>query len=88
MSEDLKARALACYKPPFQYKLGYVWDSQGHMVADEGREHELESLSSTVGVRVRGWGRLGKLKDGDKIQDKIGELIAEALNEYWKENAQ
>ena len=31
-------------------------------------------------ISIRGWGRLQKLKDGDKIQDEIGKEIAELIN--------
>lgn len=81
---DLQKQALAVYLPPFQFSHGYVFDSAGRMVADEGREHELDQLASTVGVRIRGWGHLGKLKNGAEVQDTIGELAAAALNAYWK----
>jgi hypothetical protein len=83
---DLQKQALAVYLPPFQFSHGYVFDSAGRMVADEGREHELDQLASTVGVRIRGWGHLGKLKNGAEVQDAIGELAAAALNAFWKQH--
>lgn len=83
---DLQKQALAVYLPPFQFSHGYVFDSAGRMVADEGREHELDQLASTVGMRIRGWGHLGKLKNGAEVQDTIGELAAEALNAFWKQH--
>jgi hypothetical protein len=83
---DLQKQALAVYQPPFQFSHGYVFDSAGRMVADEGREHELDQLESTVGVRIRGWGHLGKLKNGAEVQDTMGELAAAALNAYWKQH--
>ncbi|WP_429951456.1 hypothetical protein ACQYWY_07055 [Comamonas sediminis] len=83
---ELQKQALAVYLPPFQFSHGYVFDSAGRMVADEGREHELDHLASTVGVRIRGWGHLGKLKNGAAVQDAIGELAAEALNAFWKQH--
>lgn len=81
---ELQKQALAVYLPPFQFSHGYVFDSAGRMVADEGREHDLDQLASTVGMRIRGWGHLGKLKNGAAVQDTIGELAAEALNAFWK----
>lgn len=30
---------------------------------------------------MRGWGRLQYFKDGDKLQDKLGDWVAEAINE-------
>lgn len=83
---ELQKQALAVYLPPFQFSHGYVFDSAGRMVADEGREHELDQLASTVGMRIRGWGHLGKLKNGAAVQDTIGELAAEALNAFWKQH--
>jgi hypothetical protein len=83
---ELQKQALAVYLPPFQFSYGYVFDSAGRMVADEGREHELDQLASTVGVRIRGWGHLGKLKNGAEVQDTIGELAAAALNAFWKQH--
>jgi len=47
------------------------------MVADDGGSQD--SLS-----RVRGWGKLGKLPNGAEVQDAIGEIIAEALNQYFE----
>ncbi|AXF52954.1 MAG: hypothetical protein [Caudoviricetes sp.] len=83
---ELQKQALAVYLPPFQFSHGYVFDSAGRMVADEGRDNELDQLASTVGVRIRGWGHLGKLKNGAEVQDTIGELAAAALNAYWKQH--
>lgn len=83
---ELQKQALAVYLPPFQFSHGYVFDSAGRMVADEGREHDLDQLASTVGMRIRGWGHLGKLKNGAAVQDTIGELAAEALNAFWKQH--
>lgn len=31
-------------------------------------------------ISIRGWGRLSKLADGDRIQDAIGNEIAELIN--------
>lgn len=70
---ELKQRALALYRAPFRVEEGAIYDAAGHMVADD-REGVL---------RVRGWGRIGYLKDGAALQDMVGELLVEALNAYW-----
>lgn len=84
MSNDLKAQALALYSPPFKFEKGYVWDSKGHMVADD---HQGQFNPSAL--RVRGWGRIVNLKghevrELEALQDAVGELIAKALTEFWE----
>lgn len=32
-------------------------------------------------VDIRGWGRLQYMKDGEILQDKIGDWVAQAINE-------
>ena len=73
---DLKAQALALYKPPFKHIHGYIWDSDNHMVADDGGM-----------MRVRGWGRIQKQPDAEKLQDTVGDLIADALTKYWNKSS-
>lgn len=70
-----KGKALKLYKPPLRYDFGYIWDSNNEMVADDGGM-----------ARVRGWGRISYMNDGEALQDKVGELIAEALTEYWNKH--
>jgi hypothetical protein len=67
--------ALLLYKPPFRYDRGYIHDSDNRIVADD------DGLD-TVG-RVRGWGRISYLPNPQALQDKVGEIIALALTEYW-----
>lgn len=74
MTDDLKAEALGLYLPPFRYVHGYIYDARNNMVADE----------SGHCLRVRGWGRISYLKDPETLQDAAGEIIAEALTEYWQ----
>lgn len=76
MKDDLTKRALACYKAPFRYHHGYIWDANQEMVADRTEQALLT---------VRGWGRLQHLRNPEALQDRIGELIAECLNAAWKE---
>jgi len=74
-SEGLCRDALALYQPPFRFDHGYIFDANHRMVADnEGQD---------VALRVRGWGRISHLPTPEALQDKVGELIAEALTEYW-----
>jgi hypothetical protein len=78
--ETPKQKAIALLRPPFSFYMGYIWDGckDQNMVADEGG-CEIGTIA-----RLRGWGRLGKLEDGAEIQDAIGEIIAEALNQYFE----
>ena len=77
MTDDLKAEALGLYRPPFRYEHGYIYDARNYMVADE----------SSHCLRVRGWGRISYLKNPEALQDAAGELVAEALTEYWRRRA-
>ena len=75
MSEELRKRALALYKPPFSYHCGYIHDGEGNMVSD--------IPTGTQVTRVRGWGRIGYMENPGELQDMVGEMIVEALNQYW-----
>lgn len=79
--QDLKAKALALYKPPFKFDHGYIFDADNQMVADE-----VEADSMINALRIRGWGRIGYMENPEALQDKVGELIAEALTDYWEKN--
>lgn len=71
--------ALELYKPPFRFDRGYIFDADSRMVYDnEGVD--------TMG-RVRGWGRIQYLPNPEALQDKVGEMIAEALNDFWKKHS-
>jgi len=72
---DAKQRALDLYKPPFRYYRGYIFDANKNIVADDPCEDAV--------ARIRGWGRISYLPEPEKLQDTVGELIAEALNEYY-----
>jgi hypothetical protein len=37
--------------------------------------------------RVRGWGRIQYLPNPEALQDKVGEMIAEAITDYWKKHS-
>lgn len=77
--DGLSAVALSLYKPPFKFIHGYVYDSVGKMVADNNGQD--------VALRIRGWGHIGGMENAAKVQDKVGELIAEALTKYWQARA-
>lgn len=73
---DQQASALALYKPPFRYDHGFIWDANNYMVADsEGRD---------VALRIRGWGRISYMTTPEQLQDAVGELIAQAMTEFWE----
>lgn len=80
----LRQAALDLYKPPFRYEYGYVFDSNNQMVADKGEIGELKGLIAT---RIRGWGRIQYMDNpagrANQLQDEVGKIVAEALNEYW-----
>lgn len=72
------ARALQLYTPPFRYDHGFIWDAKNLTVADdEGQD---------VALRIRGWGHISYKPDPEKLQDAVGELIAQALTEFWAQH--
>jgi hypothetical protein len=79
-SVKLKTTALALYAPPFCYKRGYIFDSKGNMVADD------DGVESAVITRIRGWGGISHLPQAAQLQDTIGEMVAQALTDYWDTN--
>ena len=83
MSESLKIikAATELYKAPFKHIRGYIYDADGHMVADDaGGQQGADAI-----LRIRGWGRIGYMPDAEKVQDTVAELIVAALNKYWTE---
>jgi len=72
---ELRLAALKLYKSPFRCVHGRIYDKDNETVADEVSSHIL---------RVRGWGRIGYLKNPELLRDTVGVLVAEALTEYWK----
>ena len=71
----MRSKALELYKPPFNFHCGYIFDSEGNMFSDMPTDAYV--------TRVRGWGRIGYMENPEKLQDTVGELIAEALTEFW-----
>lgn len=74
--KTLRELALELYKPPFVFNRGYVYDNANCMVADDGDcKDKVE--------RVRGWGRISYLNRPEELQDEFGNIMAEALNEFF-----
>lgn len=77
--QALRARALVVYKAPFKCRHGYIYDAEGNMVMDD---HCDESPAAIA--RLRGWGHLCRKPNPEALQDELGDLIAEALSEFWE----
>lgn len=75
----MRTKALALYKPPFRFEYGYIFDADHQTVADEASADSMINA-----LRIRGWGRIGYMENPEALQDKVGELIAEALTQYWE----
>jgi len=83
-ADDLRKRVLALYEPPFKFDgISYVWDANGEMVLDGKDDREKADLRGPI-VLVRGWGRISYMADPEGLHTAVGELIAEALTEYWE----
>src|SRR5690606_25841928 len=74
---EIKSRAIGLYKPPFHYnkKLGWIFDGEGKQLLDQ--------IDETAVLRIRGWGRIGYPENPEQLQDMVGDLIAQALTEFW-----
>lgn len=79
-----RAAAMAIYTPPFKYQHGYIFDSQSHMVADNGPICDGPSVEGAVASRVRGWGRIGYMPNAAELQDEVGQMMADALNALYQ----
>jgi CHAD domain-containing protein len=53
------------------------------MVADNHVEDAVEETGVEAFLRVRGWGRISYLPEPEKLQDQVGEIIGQALTEFW-----
>lgn len=79
--------AMAVYTPPFRFQSGYIFDSRNHVVSDDGPIGDgTEGVEGAVAARVRGWGRIGYMPNAAALQDEIGQMMADALNAYYKVN--
>lgn len=76
---DKQKSAFALYEAPFKFNRGYIYDAKNQMVADD--------QGQDVALRVRGWGRISYLPEPEKLQDTVGELIAQALTEFWEKHS-
>lgn len=74
--DENRFAALRLYKAPFRHENGYIFDKDGNTVADQ----------AVHALRVRGWGRISKLKNPEQLEAAVGDMIAEALTEYWQRN--
>ena len=82
--ENAKVRIAAfnLYEPPFRFESGYILDSSGRMVADQG---PIDHMQGMIAMQIRGWGRIQYDKENDpaELQDEVGKLCAIALTHYW-----
>ena len=87
---------LSLYKPPFRYdrRGGYIWDADGKMLADNYDPDDAIDVSQKIepALRIRGWGYIQYLKHNNltpaQIQDGLGEIMAQALTDYWLKKQQ
>ena len=77
--DDLLSAALDLYKSPFKYHCTYIHDANSQMIMNVDERQETELI-------LRGWGRIGYMKNAEKLHDAVGEHIATALTDYWVKN--
>jgi len=75
--------AMAIYTPPFRFQYGYIYDSQNHMVADQGGCGDTNTVEGAVALQIRGWGRIGYMPNAAALQDEVGAMVVDALNAYY-----
>ena len=78
---NLREKLKQFYQPPFRYEHGYVFDSTHKMIADVATDD-----APLMAAKLRSWSQLIRkhgVDDGAVLRDKLGLVIAEALNEYW-----
>lgn len=83
----LESAAIDLCVPPFEFYHGYIKDSKGNTIADDG---DIGAMEEMIAARIRGWGRLSYIEGEHSpadIQDTIGRHIATALNEYWAKHS-
>lgn len=85
---NIRQAALDLYVPPFRLDHGYIRDSNGQVVADDGSG----TAVGTIATRIRGWGRIQYMdkpeQRAEALQDEVGHIVVEALNAYWVANTQ
>lgn len=75
----LRNAAFGLYQPPFRYESGWIWDANNQFVSDEGGPCHYDARMA----RIRGWGRIQYLPQPERLQDEIGQMVAEALTAFW-----
>jgi hypothetical protein len=84
MTKTIREVALELYTPPFSFRHGYVFDSKGHMVADQD---DVDAMRESIAARIRGWGRIQYMDNpmgrAAALQDEVGQIVVEALNAFW-----
>ena len=82
----IRRAALDIYTPPFRCEHGYVRDANNETVADDAGEE----MVGVIAARIRGWGRIQYMDNPEgraaALQDEVGEIVAQALNEHWAAN--
>lgn len=63
---------LGLYRGPFQESYLYIYDADGHTVADFRGDIDGGPRQS---FRPRGWGRLQYFKDGEKLHDDAERVL-------------
>jgi len=81
ISDADKKELLTLFKPPF------VFDERGDYIFDSDTNMVLDNTEELAVARLRGWGRIQYLEDANNLQNKVGELIALALTEYWENHS-
>lgn len=84
MTTDKRKEAMSMYVAPFKYLHGYVFDARNQMVSDNGNDSDANSVEGSVAARVRGWGRFSYFENGAEVQDEVGQMMADALNDYYE----
>ncbi len=64
----MKNPALSLYKPPFYRAIG----------------NYIYDADGNLALNIRGWGRIQYLENSKTLQDAFGDLVVEALNEYFE----
>ena len=79
-ASEARRVGMSLYKPPFKYEHGFIFDSNDHIFADDGP-------TGMLLARIRGWGYIqhagGTTVTAEAIQDELGQVVADALTEFW-----
>jgi len=93
-NQKMLKRVLRLYTPPFVFDEmgGYIYDSEKNMVSDSYIKFSCpardgEDIKCPI-AQVRGWGRIQNKKDPEELQDTVGLVLAQALNDFWEKSQQ